>query len=67
MPLWVASAVWSSKEEDVIWIIIIVIVVIPLLVVAFRAATRSKAVGEHPVAEDDRTPAIGDPASGQRF
>ena len=36
-------------------IIVIVIVVIPLLVVAFRAATRSKAVGEHPVAEDDRT------------
>jgi flagellar basal body-associated protein FliL len=31
MPLWVASAVWSSKEEDVIWIIIIVIVVLALL------------------------------------
>jgi uncharacterized membrane protein len=36
-------------------LILIVIVVIPLLVIAFRAATRSKAEGEHPVAEDDRT------------
>ncbi len=36
-------------------IIIIAVVMIPLLVVAFRAATRSKAVGEHPVVEDDRT------------
>jgi len=36
-------------------IIILVIVVIPLLVLAFRAATRSKAVGEHPVPEDNRT------------
>ena len=31
MPLRVAPAVWSSKEEDVIWIIIIVIVVLALL------------------------------------
>jgi hypothetical protein len=36
-------------------LIIIVIVVIPLLFVAFRAATRSQAAGEHPVPEDDRT------------
>jgi FtsZ-interacting cell division protein ZipA len=36
-------------------LIIIVIVVIPLLVLAFRAATRSKAVGERPVPEDDQT------------
>ena len=36
-------------------LIIIVIVVIPLLVLAFRAATRSKDVGEHPVPEDTRT------------
>lgn len=34
-------------------LIIIVVVVIPLLVLAFRAATRSKAVGEHPLSEDD--------------
>ena len=36
-------------------VIIIVIVVIPLLVVAFRAATRSKSAGEHPVTEDAAT------------
>ncbi len=36
-------------------IIIIAVVVIPLLVVAFRAARRSKDAGEHPVPEDDRT------------
>ena len=36
-------------------VIIIVIVVIPILVLAFRATRRSKAVGEHPVPEDDRT------------
>ena len=36
-------------------LIIIVIVAIPLLILAFRAAGRSKAVGEHPVPENDRT------------
>jgi FtsZ-interacting cell division protein ZipA len=36
-------------------LIIIVVVAIPLLVVAFSASRRSKAVGEHPVAEDDAT------------
>ena len=36
-------------------LIIIAVVVIPLLVLAFRATQRSKAVGEHPVPEDDRT------------
>jgi len=36
-------------------LIIIAVVAIPLLVLAFRGATRSKAVGEHPVAEDERT------------
>lgn len=36
-------------------LIIIVIVAIPLLVLAFRAAARSKTAGEHPVPEDDRT------------
>ena len=36
-------------------VIIIVIVVIPILVLAFRAVARSKAVGEHPVPEDDGT------------
>jgi hypothetical protein len=35
-------------------LIIIVVVAIPLLVLAFRAANRSKAVGEHPVPEDDQ-------------
>ncbi|MEI7760951.1 MAG: hypothetical protein WCJ67_09305 [Thermoleophilia bacterium] len=33
-------------------VIIIVIVMIPLLVVAVRTATRTKAVGEHPVPEN---------------
>ena len=36
-------------------IIILVLVAIPLLVLAFRAVARSKAVGEHPVPEDDGT------------
>lgn len=36
-------------------LIIIVVVAIPLLVVAFSASRRSKAAGEHPVAEDDAT------------
>jgi hypothetical protein len=36
-------------------LILIVVIVIPLLVVAFRATRHSKAVGEHPVPEDDRT------------
>ncbi len=33
-------------------VIIIVVVAIPVLLLAFRAATRSRAAGEHPVAED---------------
>jgi FtsZ-interacting cell division protein ZipA len=36
-------------------VIIIVVVAIPLVVLAFRAATRSKTVGEHPLSEDDST------------
>ena len=36
-------------------LIIIAAVVIPLLIVAFAATRRSKAAGEHPVPEDDRT------------
>ena len=40
--------------EAMLPLIIIVVVAIPLLVVAFRAAGRSKAAGEHPVPEDDR-------------
>ena len=36
-------------------VIIIVIVVIPLLFMAYRAATRSKAAGEHPATEDAAT------------
>ena len=36
-------------------VIIFVVVAIPLLVVAFRIARRDKAVGEHPVPEDDAT------------
>ncbi|MSO96093.1 MAG: hypothetical protein EXQ81_09935 [Thermoleophilia bacterium] len=35
-------------------VIIIVVVMIPLLVLAVRTATRTKAVGEHPVPEDAR-------------
>jgi hypothetical protein len=35
--------------------LILAVVAIPLLVLAFRAATRSKAVGEHPVPEDAAT------------
>ncbi len=38
-------------------VIVIVIVVIPLLFMAYRAATRSKVAGEHPVTEDDATQA----------
>ncbi len=33
-------------------VIIIVVIAIPVLVLAFRATTRSKAAGEHPVPED---------------
>jgi FtsZ-interacting cell division protein ZipA len=36
-------------------LIIIAVTAIPLLVVAFRATTRSKVAGEHPTPEDDRT------------
>ena len=36
-------------------VIIFVVVVIPLLFVAYRAATRSKAAVEHPATEDDAT------------
>ena len=36
-------------------VIIVVVVVIPLLFVAYRAATRTKAAGEHPVTEDAST------------
>jgi len=36
-------------------IIIIVLVAIPLLALAFRAVARTKAVGEHPVPENDGT------------
>ena len=36
-------------------VIVIVIVVIPLLFMAYRAATRSKVVGEHPTTEDATT------------
>ena len=36
-------------------VIIIAVVAIPILILAFRAVQRSKAAGEHPVPEDDRT------------
>jgi hypothetical protein len=35
--------------------LILAVVAIPLLVLAFRAATRSKAAGEHPTPEDPAT------------
>jgi uncharacterized membrane protein len=35
-------------------VVIIVVVAIPVLLLAFRAVTRSKAAGEHPAAEDPR-------------
>ena len=35
--------------------IILAVVAVPLLVIAFRATQRTKAVGEHPVPEDDAT------------
>jgi hypothetical protein len=35
--------------------IILAVVAVPLLVVAFRAANRTKAAGEHPVTEDAAT------------
>ncbi|MEO5632940.1 hypothetical protein [Gaiella sp.] len=44
-------------------VILIVIVVIPLLFMAYRAATRSKAAGEHPATEDAATIA----RTGQEF
>ena len=37
--------------------IIIAVVAVPMLVLAFRAATRSKEAGEHPVPEDAATQA----------
>ena len=36
-------------------VIIIVVVAIPVLIIAFRATQRTKAVGEHPVPEDEAT------------
>jgi len=36
-------------------VVIIVVVAIPILLLAYRAATRSQAAGEHPVTEDPRT------------
>ncbi len=35
--------------------IILAVVAVPLLVIAFRAASRTKATGEHPIAEDAAT------------
>ena len=36
-------------------VIIIAVVLVPLLAVAYRATSRSKAAGEHPTPEYDRT------------
>jgi len=36
-------------------VLIIALIAIPVLILAFRATQRSKAVGEHPVPEDDVT------------